>query len=392
VRLARDAESLAAQRIPAGGTDLLLATDLVVAASPEARQMIAAARTRAVIDTHVTPVASFIHDRDFDFQVPGTITAIERALLEEPAKLDFHRLALHAFGDSIAANMMLVGCAYQRGWLPVSERALTRAIQLNGVAVSLNLAAFQWGRFIAAFPERVDALTTEEEKHRPLATMSVTEIIEHRAQHLTAYQSKRLARRYRERMAQIRRAEATIGTGEELTRAVAINYAKLLSYKDEYEVARLFADRAFTAGLAETFEGKTTLAFHLAPPLLSRMDRNTGRPKKIEFGPWILSLFRIMAPFKFLRGTPLDIFGYGAERRRERALIATYEGGIDLIAAKLTADNYACAIALAALPDMVRGYGPVKMKAIDGFERTWQKLQPQLLNPAPDMQPAEAAE
>jgi indolepyruvate ferredoxin oxidoreductase len=222
--------------------------------------------------------------------------------------------------------------------------------------------------------------------------MSLTEIIEHRAQHLTAYQGKRLAKRYRERVAQIRRAESTIGKGDELTRAVAINYAKLLAYKDEYEVARLFADTSFKAGLDETFEGKTTLAFHLAPPLLSRIDPNTGRPKKIEFGSSILSLFRVLAAFKRLRGTPLDIFGYGAERRRERALIHTYESGLDLIAAKLSADNYPCAAALASLPDMVRGYGPVKMQAIDRFEREWQKLQPQLLNPAPEMQPAEAAE
>jgi indolepyruvate ferredoxin oxidoreductase len=209
---------------------------------------------------------------------------------------------------------------------------------------------------------------------------------------LTAYQSKRLATRYRDRVAQIRRAETAIGKGEELTRAVAINYAKLLAYKDEYEVARLFTDPEFKAGLDETFEGKTTLAFQLAPPLLSRNDPNTGRPKKIEFGPWILSLFRILASFKNLRGTPLDIFGYGAERRHERALIHTYESGLDLIAAKLSADNYPCAIALASLPDMVRGYGPVKMKAIERFEREWQKLQPQLTNPAPEMHPAEAAE
>jgi len=191
---------------------------------------------------------------------------------------------------------------------------------------------------------------------------------------------------------QIRRVESTIGKGDELTRAVAINYAKLLSYKDEYEVARLFTDPSFKAGLDETFEGRTALGFHLAPPLLSRMDPNTGRPQKIEFGPSIMPLFRVLASLKKLRGTPLDIFGYGAERRRERALIATYEGGLDLIAAKLSADNYPCAIALASLPDMVRGFGPVKMKAIDRFEREWEKLQPQLLNPAPETQPAEAAE
>jgi indolepyruvate ferredoxin oxidoreductase len=391
VRLARDAGNIAAQRIPAGGTDLLLATDLVVAASPEGRQLIAAARTRAVVDTHVTPVASFVHDRDFDFQAPATLAEIERGLREPPAQLDFHHLALHAFGDSIAANMMLVGCAYQRGWLPVSERALIRAIELNGVAVALNLAAFQWGRFIAAFPDRVDALTAKEGKHRPLASMSLTEIIDHRARHLTAYQNKRLAERYRERAAQIRRAEASIGDGEELSRAVATNYAKLLAYKDEYEVARLFTDQAFRAGLDETFEGKTSLSFHLSPPLFAAQDPNSGRPRKMEFGAWIMPVFRLLTALKPLRGTPLDIFGYGAERRHERALIETYEHGLDLIAAKLTADNYACAVALASLPDQVRGFGPVKMKAIDRFEREWEILRERLLHPSPETQPAFAA-
>src|SRR5579875_1751284 len=343
VRLARETKDIGAQRIPAGGTDLLLATDLVVAASPEGRQLISAARSRAVVDTHVTPVASFIHNRDFDFQAPATLDVIERALHEPAAKLDFHHLALHAFGDSIAANMMLVGHAYQRGWLPVSERALTRAIELNGVAVALNLAAFQWGRFLAAFPDEVAALTAKEEKHRSLAAMSLSEIIEHRAAHLTAYQNARLAQRYRDRVNAIRPVEAAIGKGEQLTRAVAINYAKLLAYKDEYEVARLFTHPSFRAGLYETFEGKPSLVFHLAPPLFARLDPNTGRPRKIKFGASIMPLFRLLTSLKRLRGTPFDIFGYGTERRRERALIATYEGGLDIIAAKLSADNYACA-------------------------------------------------
>jgi indolepyruvate ferredoxin oxidoreductase len=312
-------------------------------------------------------------------------------LHEPPAKLDFHHLALHAFGDSIAANMMLVGCAYQRGWLPLTERALTRAIELNGVAVALNLDAFRWGRFIAAFPDRVEALTAKEEEHRPLAAMSVTEVIEHRAAHLAAYQGKRLARRYRERVAQIRRRDAALGKSDELSRAVAINYAKLLAYKDEYEVARLFVDPSFRAGLDETFEGETQLSFHLAPPLFSKLDPNSGRPRKITFGAWIMPLFRTLAALKRLRGTPLDIFGYGAERRRERALIAIYEHGLDLIADKLSVDNYACAVTMAALPDQVRGYGPVKMKAMDRFEHEWETLRDRLLHPSPETQPARAA-
>ena len=383
IRLARDAKTIAAQRIPAGNADLLLATDLVVAASSEGRQLISAARTRAVVDTHVTPVASFIHDRDFDFKASASLGEIERALHEAPALLDFHHLALRAFGDSIAANMMLVGCAYQRGWLPLTERALTRAIELNGVAVALNLEAFRWGRYLAAFPDRIEALTAKEERDRPLAAMSLDEIIEHRARHLTDYQNEALARRYRHRVAQIRRIEAGIGPAEDLTRAAAINYAKLLAYKDEYEVARLFADPAFRAGLDETFDGKTSLSFHLSPPLIAGFDRDLGRPRKIKLGAWMMPVFRVLAAMRPLRGTKLDLFGWSAERRRERSLVATYEHGLDLIATHLTADNYACAVALATLPDQVRGFGPVKMTAIDRFDREWQKLQDRLLHPSP---------
>ena len=199
------------------------------------------------------------------------------------------------------------------------------------------------------------------------------------------------ARRYRERVAQLRRLDSALGKSDELSRAVAIDYAKLLAYKDEYEVARLFTDPAFRVGLDETFEGKTRLSFHLAPPLFSKFDPNSGRPRKIEFGAWIMPVFRGLAALKKLRGTPLDVFGYGAERRRERALIAAYEHGLDLIAAELNGDNYACAVAMAALPDQVRGYGPVKMKAIDRFEREWEALRDRLLHPSPETQPARAA-
>src|SRR5579862_3369482 len=382
VRLARHAGAIAAQRIPSGATDLLLAADLVVAASKEGRHLISAARTRAVIDSHVTPVADFVRDRDFDFRPSATLSVIRRALQTEPHETDFHRLAAQLFGDTIAANLMLVGSAYQLGWLPVSEAALRRAIELNGVAVPLNLEAFRLGRFVAAFPERARSLLDNEEIAPPLAEMSLAQIIEHRAQHLTAYQNKRLARRYREAVARIAAAEAQLGTDDQLARAAAINYAKILAYKDEYEVARLYADPAFKAGLDETFEGSPALEVHLAPPFLARFDRNLGRPRKMAFGPWIFSAFRVLARLRWLRGTPLDPFGRGAERRRERQLIKTYEQGLALIAAELKPENYACATALAGLPDAVRGFGPVKMAALDRFDRDWPMLEAQFRNPS----------
>jgi indolepyruvate ferredoxin oxidoreductase len=299
--------------------------------------------------------------------------------VQKPAyELDFHRLALRLFGDTIAANLMIVGSAYQLGWLPLSEIALRRAIELNGVAVPLNLEAFRAGRYVAAFPDQVEALLGKREQRGPaLANMSLAEIIAHRAQHLTAYQDRRLAERYGAAVARVAELEKGLGAGDQLARAVAINYAKLLAYKDEYEVARLFIDPAFQAGLSETFDGSPSISFHLAPPLLARFDRNLGRPRKMKFGAWILPVFRLLADLRRIRGTPLDIFGWTAERRRERSLIKTYEAGLAMIGVGLTHANHACAIALASLPDQVRGFGPVKMKAMDRFDRDWQRLENQ---------------
>jgi len=377
VRLARKPETIAAQRIPSGTTDLLLAADMVVAASAEGRHLISAAHTRAVIDTHATPVAGFIRDRDFDFRAGSTLSIIERAAQKPAYELDFHRLALRLFGDTIAANLMIVGAAYQLGWLPLSEMALLRAIELNGVAVPLNLEAFRAGRYVAAFPDQVEALLGKREHGPALANMTLAEIIAHRARHLTAYQDRGLAERYRAAVARIAEREKSLGAGDQLARAVAINYAKLLAYKDEYEVARLFVDPAFQAGLSETFDGSRSISFHLAPPLLARFDRNLGRPRKMKLGAWILPVFRLLASLRRIRGTALDLFGWTPERRRERALIKTYEGGLAMIAAGLTRTNHACAVALASLPDQVRGFGPVKMKAMDRFDRDWQTLENQ---------------
>ena len=394
LRLARAAGDLRAPRIPSGCADLLLASDMVVAASSEGRQIISAARTRAVIDTHRTPVASFIRERDFDFRAGATLSIIEAAVQNPACERDFHGLAQRLFGDAIAANLMIVGCAYQLGWLPVSEAALLRAVELNGVAVELNREAFRAGRCVAAFPDRIDALLGAP-RGAALSEMNLADIIDHRARHLTKYQNRRLAERYRKTVALIAEREARLGTSDRLVRAVAINYAKILAYKDEYEVARLFADPAFRAGLNETFDGSFSVAFHLAPPFLARFDRNLQRPRKMKFGAAMLPVFRALAALRPLRGTPLDLFGWTKERRRERQLIATYERGLGLIAAELAAANHACAIALASLPDQVRGFGPVKMKALDRFDRDWAALEDRFRN-QPTLSPhndnAEAAQ
>jgi len=374
VRLSRATNAVTAPRVPLAGADLILAQDVVVAASAECLRLGSPDRTRAIVDTHTAPVANFVHDRDFDFRMPQNLAEIERATRGPVMKRDFHTLAVRALGDAIAANMMIVGYAYQSGLLPLSEAALLQAVELNATSVEFNRQAFRWGRYAAAYPEQVDAALAGHGQQRPLAAMSLDEIIEHRMRHLAAYQGRRLAACYRDAVAKIRSAENRVAGKDAVARAVAINYAKLLAYKDEYEVARLFSDPAFKRGIDEVFDGSFTLSFHLAPPLLAPIDPNLRRPKKLRFGQWILPVFRFLAALRFLRGTPLDPFGRSEERRRERRLIRTYEDGLDLIASRLNAQTHAAAVALASAPDMVRGFGPVKLAALDKFDREWEKL------------------
>ncbi len=373
IRLGQRAENIAAPHIPLGHADLLLAADRVVGSSREALTLVSPQRSLAIVDAHNTPVANFIFDRDFNFRQKDSLGEIE-ASTRGVMTFDFHRLAVKALGDEIASNLMMIGYAYQRGLLPISAGALRRAIELNGVAVPFNLAAFEWGRHAAAYPDKIAALLDVEKKSRALDDLSLDEVIEHRAAHLTAYQGRGLASRYRKLVDKVRARTRTVGAGDELARAVAINYAKVLAYKDEYEVARLFLHPDFKKQMAETFDGSPAVTFHLAPPLLAKFDKNLGRPRKMKFGSYLWRVFRLLAAMKWLRATPLDPFRWSAERRRERALIRAYEQGIDRMLAKLNTENVAAAIAIASAPDTVRGFGPVKLKSLDAFDRGWPAL------------------
>jgi indolepyruvate ferredoxin oxidoreductase len=269
---------------------------------------------------------------------------------------------------------MRVGYAWQLGLRPLSEAAIHRAIELNGVEAAMNKTAFRWGRVAAADPARVAELLVPPQAERPLADLSLDEIVAHRAAHLTAYQDMALAEKYRAVVARLRALESHIAKDHALTRAVAINYARVLAYKDEYEVARLLTDPEFGKEIAQTFEGDGKLSFHLAPPLISRIDPDLGRPKKRRFGAGLRVPLRVMARLKGLRGTAFDIFGRTEERRRERALIVTYEAMLKEILASLTAESRFAAIALAAAPDAVRGFGPVKLAALEKFGAAWPQL------------------
>jgi indolepyruvate ferredoxin oxidoreductase len=282
--------------------------------------------------------------------------------------LDATRLATALCGDAIATNMFLLGYAWQIGLVPLSEAAILRSIEINGAAVAMNTDAFRWGRLAAHNLAMVDAAAAEAapgERPRVLA-QTLDEMIAVREAQLTAYQDRDYARRYRDLVERVRWIEQErIPAGTALTEAVAHSYHKLLAYKDEYEVARLYTDPQFRKQLQDSFDGDYTLGVHLAPPILSRIDPATGEPRKREFGPWIFPVLRVLARLKRLRGTAFDPFGYTAERRIERSLIADYEREVEDLLRRLTPATLSPAVAIARLPLSVRGFGHVKLANVE---------------------------
>ncbi len=392
VRLSHSPADVTCSRIVTGTCDLLIAADEVMAISKETLTLCERGRTHGVVNTHLIPIADFIRSRDFDFQQGKVNRVLQNALRPDSAFLDFTHVAEALLGDAIATNMMMLGYAYQQGLLPLHAESIEQAIGINGVAVKMNTNAFRLGRLAAADPARLAALVKEETAPpKTLAEMSFDEIVAHRERLLTAYQNEALAARYRALVGRVGDAAARHGLGEELPRAVAINYAKLLAYKDEYEVARLFTDGGFAKQLHDQFEGDFKLSFHLAPPILPGRDAS-GRPRKRTFGPWTMTLFRVLARLKGLRGTPFDLFGYGAERRMERELIAAYEADVAEVLRLLSPRSYAAARELLSLPDMIRGYGPIKHKAVEDARVRHAQLIAQLRDPPPLARPQIAAE
>src|SRR5207244_1171988 len=364
VRVAARPEDLHAARLDTGGADLVIGCDLVVPASTEAIAKMAPARTRAVVNASVTPTAEFV--KNPDWQLPGS--DLQRDIIEacgsgNAAFVPATELASGLMGDAIATNMFMLGYAYQKGWLPVSGAALERAIELNGVAVEFNKKSFLWGRHAALDPERVQRIAMPAavipiEQH---LSRNLDELIERRVKFLTEYQNAAYAERYRSLVERVRKAETN---STKLAETVARYYAKLLAYKDEYEVARLHADGQFERKIEAMFEGDYRVVYHLSPPLLARRDPLTGEPRKMRFGPWVGFLFKILSSLRGLRGTPLDIFGYTAERRTERALIREYEQTVEQLLAELSPQNHALAVQIASLPEEIRGYGHIKLKSV----------------------------
>ncbi|MGD9881858.1 MAG: indolepyruvate ferredoxin oxidoreductase family protein [Reyranella sp.] len=384
VRIGADPEALHAVRLGAGGAALLLGCDLVVSASADALARLDASRSRAIVNTHQTITGEFTRHPDLAFPANTLRLSIEAAAGAEACEfLEATEIATALMGDSIATNMFMLGYAYQKGLVPLGHDAIEQAIELNGAAVAMNRNAFRWGRRAAHDRAAVEALIAPaDDKIVPFARPSRTldELIAARIEHLTKYQNAVLAGRYRVLVDKVRTAEQKTGeTG--LALAVARNYAKLLAYKDEYEVARLYADPAFQAAIERQFEGDYTIRFHLAPPLLARRNPRTGHLVKRAFGPWMMPAFRILAKLKGLRGTAFDLFGYTAERRTERALIGEYEALVGELLKGLSPANHPRAVKLASLPDEIRGYGHVKDASIEKARRKQAELLHQWRNP-----------
>jgi indolepyruvate ferredoxin oxidoreductase len=366
IRISNTPEEIHAIRIAAGGADLVLGGDIVVAGNKKVLTAIKQGNTRVIANTAEFLPGDFTRNADFSLPTERLKRAIAGAAGRDNSHfVDATKLATALLGNSIGANMFMLGYAYQLGGLPLSAESIEKAIEMNGEAVKMNLAAFRYGRRAAIDLAAVQSLVEPKQLDNDSLKLSQSfaETVERREAFLTAYQNKRYARRYRKWVDKVRAAEAEKAPGlSGLAEAVARYLFKLMAYKDEYEVARLYTDTSFFERVKGSFDGDLRFEFHLAPPLLAKKDPTTGEPKKMTFGPWMLKAFRVLAKFKVLRGTPLDIFGYSEERRTERKLIADYEALLDRLMAELTPYNHQTAVALASIPEKIRGYGPVKAR------------------------------
>lgn len=366
IRIVQQGSKLRAQRIATGEADLILGCDILTAGAHDAISKMRAGRTRAVVNTHEQPTGAFAKNADWQFPLESTEHLISESVGGKVDFINATRLATALMGDSIATNLFMLGFAYQKGAIPVSEAALMRAIELNGVAIESNKKAFLWGRRAAVDLARVEAIAMPAQKMVLQMPQSLDSLIKRRVDYLTAYQNTAYAAQYSDLVSRVRSAENGLEQGNRLSTAVAKYYFKLMAYKDEYEVARLYTNGEFTDKLKQQFEGDFSLQFHLAPPLLAKKD-GQGHLLKAQYDSWVWQAFKLLAKCKGVRGTALDIFGYTAERRSERALITDYRDLILNLIARLNKDNLEQAVALASLPEHIRGFGHVKEKSVQTY-------------------------
>ncbi len=398
VRLADRPDDIYSTRVGTGAADLVIGCDVIVTASRDALTRMGEGRTHAVVNSTGTPTAAFVKNPNWQFPGAAAENDIRTACGNDRVDfIDAGKIATALMGDAIATNMFMLGYAWQKGWVPLSEAAIAKAIELNAVSVDFNKQAFTWGRIaahdFASVQKLVKANDNTEQVIEFKRAPTLNDIVSKRVDFLTAYQNGGYAQQYSDFVEKVRVAEerlVDLSKPLRLTEAVARYLFKLMAYKDEYEVARLYSNRAFADKIAGMFEGDYQIKFHLAPPLLAKRD-DKGHLIKQEFGPWMMKAFGVLAKFKFLRGSALDIFSYTEERKTERALIGQYRETIAALLPKLNADNVAKAAAIACIPEDIRGYGHVKERHLKAAKEKEAALLRTFHSPEPAGMPPQHA-
>ncbi len=371
IKLAETPDDIKAIRIAAGGADLILGCDLLVSADQTVTRTLDKCKSHIIANVNTMMPGDFTRNPDLQLPVNLMQKRLSNGLPTSAVFfVDATRWATALMGDSIAVNLFILGVAYQRGLIPLSNNAINRAIELNDIAVDFNKEAFAWGRLWAHDATKIQTRFDNTDTDKIPQTLN--QLVALNASFLSEYQNTAYAQRFQALIDRVNAVDTD--PGHALTRAVAENAFKLMAYKDEYEVARLYSNGLFEKTIQEQFDGHYRLNFHLAPPLLSRPDPESGMVGKRTFGPWVLTLFRFIVPFRGLRGTLFDPFGYTPERKTERALIAEYFALIEDIISHMDQNDYQCAVDLARLPKIVRGFGHVKTRNIEIFRVRTQEL------------------
>ena len=373
IQIANRQGAIHTTKVDTAQADLVIACDPIVAASKTTLAVMQPGRTYVALNTHGTPTAAFVHDPDWQFPAAQCESAIQAAVgRERVGAFDAEQVAVQLLGDSIYTNPLMLGFAWQQGRVPLTHASLMRAIELNGVQPDNNKAAFEWGRRCAHDLAAVQALFRAAQVIQFVKRPSLADTVARRVEFLVGYQNAAYAQRYQAFVDKVKAAEAPLGSTR-LTEAVARYLFKLMAYKDEYEVARLHTDRAFTERIAGMFEGDYKLVHHLAPPLMAKRNDH-GELQKRPFGPWMRHAFALLARMKGLRGTPFDPFGRSTERKTERALVDEYRASIEELLASLTAASLSQAAEIARIPEEIRGYGHVKARHLEAARKKWHGL------------------
>ncbi len=373
IRIADDVAKIHAQRIATGEADVVLGCDILTAGAHEAVAKMLKGRTRAVVNTHQQPTGKFAQDADWQFPMRDVQSLIEESIGQQAEFVDATKLATALMGDSIATNVFMVGFAYQKGLLPVSEAALLKGIDIIGVGVESNKKSFLWGRRAAFDLKRVEQIALPTQTILVQMPENLDRLITRRYDELVAYQDIAYADTYLALVKRVQAIESEQQLGKKLTTAIAKNAFKLMAYKDEYEVARLYTHPDFMNKIKQQFDGDVSLTFHLAPPLFAKRDSH-GHLIKQSFGPWVMRAFGWLANMKHLRGGMWDVFGRTTERRMERTLRDEYLRTMGELASTVNADNHAALIELATLPEHVRGFGHVKEKSVLAYQKKRTEL------------------